>query len=1365
MSQNNWHQVKEIFLEVIDLAPSERARRLAELCGENDELQQAVESLIRQDAEADSLLEQPLADKSGIHLFADHLEDDDPLIGQHLGKYEIMHEIGAGGMGAVYLAQRADGAFQKEVAVKIVKRGMDTQFVVRRFRQERQILAALNHPYIARLLDGGRTTDGLPYFVMEYVAGESLYDFADRRRLSICDRLRLFCLICEAVEYAHQNQVIHRDLKPSNILVKAEGDPKLLDFGIAKVLNPDIGITTIDPTMTAMRMMTPEYASPEQIKGETVTPASDVYSLGVILYEFLSGHRPYRIKNRAAYEIARAVCEDEPEKPSSNITRDDNFAPTGEKTPTLENLCEARGAASVEELRRALAGDLEYVVLKALRKDAGERYETAGEFAADILHYLEGAEVQAKIDLRAREKRPVALRSESESKSLAVLPLNFLNYDETSNTGDEFLSVGLADALVSRLSGVQRLILRPTSSVLRFGAGSDPFAAGRELGVEFVLSGSIRRAGERLRITAQLLNVPKNATLWSQSFDENMTDVLALEDSLSEKIAHCLLPQFTSDEAEHLNKRGTNNPEAYEAYLRGRYYCNQFTPETFPKALEWFEKAIALDPEYALAFVGVADFYNWARIFGMCSPEEGNRKAKAAALRALELDERSSDAHAVLALMIFADFDWQQVERLLKRALELNPHNALAHEWYSAMLAGVGRYAESEAEILRAHELDPLSLRQKTLTAWHLYQLRRFDKSLAISEEIIELNPLYYQGLFQRGNVLIALGRAREAVADLRRALEISPASGYLYYKLCFALVAAGERAEAQKVLRNLENLCETSSVDRGAYHLAMSYAALNERDLAFEWFDKAIENRDSWVVWLPTEPKLDKLRDDERFNDLLRRTNRAHLVRRLASRQNKAKPATKVFAVLPFKINSLTATGDADADERFLGLGLTDALITRLSKAKDLIVRPTSSVLQFDGTSDAFQAGRELGADVVLDGKIRRAGSRIRVSVQLLDVGQNATSWAETFDEKFTDILEVEDSISERVADSLLPHLTGEEQRRISKRGTDNPAAYEAYLRGRYYWNQFTPESLLKARESFETALALDPDYALAHVGIGDFYTWANIYGIIPSVPALEEAERHARRAVEIDERSGEAHATLGHVAHNRRQWPESEKLKLRSIKLNPNYVNAREWWAAQLVGLGRGDEGVQEMHRAESLDPLSLRIKTLTAWTLYQAHFFNDALGRAKQIVELDKNYSQGYSQIGLALWAMRRFDEALPHFEKFDQMIPNAAMPKYQLCFALASVNRELEARRVLDEMETLAANGYVKPYFLAMAHVAVGETDAAFEYFEQSFNEYEPWLLWFGTEPMLESLHDDPRFVRFLERMKNPIVERFKKRASE
>jgi TolB-like protein/Tfp pilus assembly protein PilF/tRNA A-37 threonylcarbamoyl transferase component Bud32 len=1356
MTTERWQQIEKVFQTVLDFAEGgERERYLAEACAGDAELRGEVERLLVQHERAGSFISVAAIESGELPEMID--SEDDSMLDRRIGAYRLIREIGRGGMGAVYEAERADNSFQRRVAVKFVKRGMDTDLILKRFRNERQILASLNHPNIARLLDGGTTADGLPYFVMEFVAGEPLYAFCDRQKLSVSERLKLFLQICEAVEEAHRNKVIHRDLKPSNILVRADGTAKLLDFGIAKLLDPDMAAATIEPTATQMRLMTPEYASPEQVCGEPVTPAADVYSLGVLLYELVSGHRPYRFKNRAMHEISRVVCEQPPPPPSESLTREDNSISTGatEKATSAEIL--GARSSNLEALRRELAGNLDRVILKALGKAPAARYQTAIELAEDIRRVLEKRPVKAE-PLAVLTGAQKAIKP--EKNSIAILPFKHIGATETTGDGGEqFLGVGLADSIVMRLSNVRRFVVRPTSSVIQYEKlNEDAFQIGGELAVEFVVSGTIRRAGNRIRVSAQLLDIAGNSTQWAQSFDENLTDVLTLEDTISGKIAESLIPQLSGEERSRLEKRGTNNAEAYESYLRGRYFWNQFTPETFPKALESFEKAVALDPDYALAHVGIADFYNWATIFGMFSSQEGYEKTRAAVLRALELDDESGEAYAVLGFITaFSKFDWTEGERLFKRALELSPNYNLAHEWYGSLLAGIGRNDEAIRETWRSHELDPLSLRTKTLTAWHLYQLRQFPEALAKAEELIEMNPLYYQGFFQRGNVLTELGRAEEAVTDSRRGLQLSDRLGYMYYKLCFALMRLNRRDEAEQVVRDFEKIASSNNVD--SYHLAMCYAALDDRDRAFEYFNRAVDDRSLWLVWLATEIKLDALRDDERFNDLLRKTNRPHLVRKNIAQKNaksSARDRAKTFAVLPLKVHSITsATGE---DDKFLGLGLTDALTSRLSKIRDIIVRPTASVMRFGETGDPFEAGRELEAGFVLDGNIRRVGDRVRVSVQLLNIETDSTHWAQAFDEKFTDILELEDTISAKVVESLAPHLTGEEQRKMSQRGTDSPEAYEAYLRGRFHWNQFTPESLPKALESFETAIALDSEYALPHVGVADFYIWANIYGLIPTA-ALDRAEVAARRAIALDERLGEAYASLGLIVQNRFRWAEAEKLKKQAIKLSPNYVNAHEWYGAQLVGLGRTEEGIKEIRITEGLDPLSLRAKTLAAWTLYQANQFDEALNRARQIIDLDKNYPQGYSQMGFALWGMGRVEEALPNFQKFDQMLPDFALAKYQLCFGLAAVNRLDEARAVLEEIKTLAANAYVKPYFLAMAHTAVGDLDRAFEYFEQSVAEFEPWLLWFATDPMLESLRNDHRYVSLLKRMNHPLAEQF------
>src|SRR3954447_10391886 len=357
MTPERRQQVEQIFQTALDLSPEKRAGYLSEACADDATLQEEVVNLLAchetGEDEFDDLV--PSAKSRSLNPLD---AGQDPLIGRRLGSYRIVREIGRGGMGAVYEAVRADKEFSKRVAIKLVKRGMDTDFILRRFRKERQILAALDHPNVAQLLDGGTTDDGLPFFVMEFIEGEPLYRYCDNHRLTIEARLKLFLSICDAVHYAHQKQVVHRDIKPSNVQVTSEGVPKLLDFGIAKLLNPDLaGDITHDPTATAMRLMTPEYASPEQVQGAATTPTTDVYSLGVLLYELLSGHRPYRLRNRAAHEIARVICEEPPAPLSIVITRADDVLPalfTGDEATTLKQLYTAR-RATVESLRREFA--------------------------------------------------------------------------------------------------------------------------------------------------------------------------------------------------------------------------------------------------------------------------------------------------------------------------------------------------------------------------------------------------------------------------------------------------------------------------------------------------------------------------------------------------------------------------------------------------------------------------------------------------------------------------------------------------------------------------------------------------------------------------------------------------------------------------------------------------------------------------------------------------------------------------------------------------------------------------------------------------------------------------------------------------
>lgn len=858
-------QIEDICQAAISLPVEQRETYLVLLCADDDPLRTAVDTLLLRYTQAGGSV--------GTLPFS-----DDPLIGRRVGAYRLVREIGRGGMGAVYLGVRADNEFRKEVAVKLIKRGMDSDFILRRFRRERQILASLDHPHIARLLDGGTTEDGLPYFVMEHIEGQPLYQHCDARQLVIAERLRLFQLICEAVQFAHQNLVVHRDIKPSNILVTVDGAPRLLDFGIAKLLQPELAADTIDVTGTALRMMTPEYASPEQVRGERAKPTSDVYSLGTVLYELLTGQRPLRLRSRAMHEIARVVCEEEPELPSAILTRDDHLTLPG--ALTLEAVYRARGA-DAETLRSELAGNLDRIVLKALRKDPRQRYQSAAELREDIARHLEGRPISAPVyipDPRATRPLPALGEQASGTTSIAILPLKLLAFPAQEDTGEKYLSVGFADALITRLSNVRSLAVRPTSSVLRYGGDTtDPLAAGRELKVDFVLDGRIKRTGERMRVSLQLLDVRQGASAWAQQFDESFTDVLSLEDVVTAQVAEVLVPRLTGEERRQLEKRGTNDPAAFEAYLRGRYHWNTFTEEGLAKALVAYHQAIALDPQYALPYAGIADYYNWLGVYGVLPPNECYRAAGAAAAKAIELNRELSEGFAALGFAILVgDYDWARGEEACRRAIELNPHNAHAHICYSLQLTMEGRFDEGLAQARRGLELDPLTPYNGHNLGWCLYFARRFDESVAQYRRVIAAHPLYPMAHYGLSWTLRLMGEREEALSEAKRWAELSNEGPLVLLMYGQALAAAGQRQEAEMMLDKLMSIATERYIS--FYLVALIHCLLGNNEQTLECLERAFTEREAWLVWLGVEPAFDGLRNDPdlgpRFAALLQHTN-----------------------------------------------------------------------------------------------------------------------------------------------------------------------------------------------------------------------------------------------------------------------------------------------------------------------------------------------------------------------------------------------------------------------------------------------------------------------------------------------------------
>ena len=898
MSTNNWDKAKELFEAALELDPSQRASFLAENCPEAS-LQQQVEKWLIDYQAAGSFL-----DKPALHSGGETAETEDPMISRRLGAYKLVRRLGQGGMAAVFLAVRADDEYHKEVAVKLARPGLDSQDVLSRFRKERQTLAVLDHPNIVTLLDGGSTPEGWPFLVMDYVKGTPIDNYCDQHKLSVDDRLRLFGRVCEAVQYAHEKLVIHRDLKPSNILVLPDGTPKLLDFGIAKVLNPELGNQDWLATQTGLRCMTPAYATPEQARGEPVTAEADVYSLGVVLYELLTGHRPYRLTQNSPAEIERAICEQEPETPSTAISRVENdTSPDGKpitKTPELVSL--TRGGEP-DKLRRRLRGDLDNIVLKSLQKDPLCRYGSVAEFSQDIDRHLQHQPVKARPSILAYRVSKFVQRhrtefgatlavvlvtfaavsfafnaagirdplgtgsSQTKIRSLAVIPLTNTSGDPTQ----EYFADGMTDALITDLAQISDLKVTSRTSSMQYKQTKKSLPEiARELNVDAIVEGTVQRSADRVLITVQLLHAASDKPLWAKGYDRDVRDAFALERGLAQEIVDRVQFRIGAGERSPLRRSEPANYKALDAYLRGNYYLyrsdRNVSDNEKRTAAKYFQQSIDADPEFARAYIGLANAHAELSLGSI----EDTVIRKRAAERALALDSNSAEAWEILGHLKWYAFEWTEAEKDYRRAVALNPNRASYICGLGTLLAATGRLDEAlkEGEISQA--LDPNEDRLSPI----LEMRGEHKRAIELLHRMVELHPDdagYHFLLFRN---YTETGMSREAVPELERTFTVM---GFpkIAADLHRAFAASGYRGAMRVFAKALEDFDATG---KGFFPEALAYAhlALGDKDRAFYWLEQAYKRRENvsadWGLMIIKEDHLlDPLRSDPRFGDLMR--------------------------------------------------------------------------------------------------------------------------------------------------------------------------------------------------------------------------------------------------------------------------------------------------------------------------------------------------------------------------------------------------------------------------------------------------------------------------------------------------------------
>jgi serine/threonine protein kinase/Tfp pilus assembly protein PilF len=783
--------------------------------------------------------------------------------GTRLNHYEVLSVLGQGGMGEVYLAR--DARLKRQAALKLLPDAYTQDLArVRRFEQEAVTASSLNHPNIITIYEIGQAS-GAHFIATEFVEGETLRQLMTRERLRPQSILDIAVQISSALSAAHAAGIVHRDIKPENIMLRRDGYVKVLDFGLAKLtesISP--AVDTDAPTDAGLHtelgmiMGTVRYMSPEQVRGTGVDARTDIFSLGVVLYEMIAGRTPF--EGLTAGEVFAAILERE--------------------SPPLR-----RYAPEVSE-------ELQRIVSKALAKEREERYQTIKDLQIDLRNLKQGSTAPSSVAPRLSTNRRHKLaatfvasillvgsavmvyfgpfRAKGPAiESLAVLP--FVNVNADPNT--EYLSEGITDSLINGLSQLPKLKVMSRNSVFRYkGREADAQAAGKQLGVRAVLTGRVVTRGDSLSIITELVDANDNSHLWGEQYNNRkLSDILAVQAEISRDISEKLRLQLSGDDRQRLTKRYTGDAGAYELYLKGRYYLNTLTDEGLKKGIEYFERAIEIDAQYAPAYAGMAESYAQLASGGavrIISPQEAIPKAKAAAIKALELDESLAEAHTSLALIALTGWEWKNAEKEFKRSLELNPNYVNAYHWYSHCLISLGRFDESLVLSQRALALDPLDVAMNFHLGFHFFRARQYDQAITQLQKTIDMNPNSNAAHGILGVVLEETGRYDEAVSQLQKSVELGgfdmrASIGHVY-------AASGRKDEAQKILNQL--LEESKQKYVSPYAIATLYEGLGNKDQAFAWLDRAFAEHDNSISDLSVDQELDSLRSDPRFAELLRR-------------------------------------------------------------------------------------------------------------------------------------------------------------------------------------------------------------------------------------------------------------------------------------------------------------------------------------------------------------------------------------------------------------------------------------------------------------------------------------------------------------
>jgi non-specific serine/threonine protein kinase len=923
-------------------------------------------------------------------------------------------------------------------------------------------------------------------------------------------------------------------------------------------------------------------------------------------------------------------------------------------------------------------------------------------------------------------------------KSIAVLPFA----DLSQARDQEYFCDGIQEEILTRLSKIADLKVISRTSTQRFkSAPKNLPEIARQLGVASILEGTVQKAEGQVRVNVQLINARNDSHLWAEKYDRKLTDVFGVESEIAKAIADTLQARLTGAEEHALSSRPTENPEAHQLYLKGRYFWNRRTSTNLKKAIEYFQQAIDKDPGYALAYAGLSDAYVLLPAYAATPPRDEVPKAMAAAKKALQLDDTLAEAHASFANALVEDMQFDQSIKEFQRAIELNPNYATAHHWYAAgPLTFLGRFEEALAEARRAQALDPLSVIINADLGRVLLSAGRYDEAIAQLRQAIELEPGFYYVHWNLGRALEGKGSLREATAEYRKAAEFDPVPVVLG-SLGHAYAVSGHKDEARKILDELTAAAQQRYVPAIAF--SFIYVGLGDTEQALRFLEKSYDDRAAFDLQaLMDDRSLDPLRGHPRFERLVAKV--------LGSAENKslAQPIeSKSIAVLPFENLS------SEPETAYFADGIQEEILTRLSKIADLKVISRTSTQRFKSVPKNLpEIAKQLGVAHILEGTVQKSADQVRVNVQLINAQNDSHLWADKYDRKLTDIFAIESEIAGKIADTLQAKLSSAAQKVLNARPTESTEAHQLYLRGRYVMEKRTPADLNKAADYFNQAITQDPNYAAAYAGLADCYVLLPQWKQGPVAEYLSKARAAANKALQIDGNLADAHVSLGTVAFGEKlDLREAKREFERAIQLNPNYALAHYCLGYDvLLALGNHDQAIAALKRAIELDPVSSVINTNLGCAYILARRYPEAIVQLRKTIELNPGFAYAHAILGEALELNGQLDDAFTEYEKSYN-----AGHDFRGLMMMAHVHGlkgdRAKALQLLEQAKQLNSPD-IWAFGCAMVYVGLGDRNQTLDWLEQSYRQREFInLSTIKDDPLFDPLRSEPRFQQLVAKL--------------